>query len=153
LTEQCNCQWKWPEITANDFNTSALIHLWPFYRSTCISQYPHLPRYQLEDSAGAKFMARIPLLTWSLAHSVYEEDAAIFLNAHTHNHFTTLDFVRDNPGELVPEETFTHSFMHKVSNLYIYINNAEIRSSSVSLVTNHYILKVADAKRSHSHES
>jgi len=31
---------------------------------------------------------------------------------HTHTHTTiydSLDFVRDNPGELVPEETFTHS--------------------------------------------
>jgi len=27
----------------------------------------------------------------------------------TRNHFMALDFVRDNPGEPVPEETFTHS--------------------------------------------
>jgi len=27
---------------------------------------------------------------------------------HSHNHFTALDFVRDNPGEPVPEETFIH---------------------------------------------
>jgi len=30
-------------------------------------------------------------------------------HTHTHNRFTALDFVRDNPGEPVPEETFTHS--------------------------------------------
>ena len=29
-------------------------------------------------------------------------------NTHKHNCFTALDFVWDNPGELVPEETFTH---------------------------------------------
>ena len=30
---------------------------------------------------------------------------------HTHNHFTALDFARDNSDELVPEETFTHSHL------------------------------------------
>jgi len=30
-----------------------------------------------------------------------------FYHAHTHNHF--MDFVRDNPGESVPKETFIHS--------------------------------------------
>jgi len=33
-------------------------------------------------------------------------------HTHTHNPFyNSLDFVRDNPGELVPEETFTHSHL------------------------------------------
>jgi len=33
-------------------------------------------------------------------------------HTHTHNHFTAvLDFVRDNQGEPVPEETFTHSHL------------------------------------------
>jgi len=29
-------------------------------------------------------------------------------HTHTHSHFTAMDFVRDNPGEPVPEETLTH---------------------------------------------
>jgi len=29
--------------------------------------------------------------------------------SHTQPHYGPLDFVWDNPGELVPEETFTHS--------------------------------------------
>jgi len=29
-------------------------------------------------------------------------------HARTHNRFTALDFIRDNQGELVPKETFTH---------------------------------------------
>jgi len=29
-------------------------------------------------------------------------------HTHTHNRFMAMDFVRDNPGEPVPEETFTH---------------------------------------------
>jgi len=32
-------------------------------------------------------------------------------NTHTHNHFSALDSLRDTPGELVPEETFTHSHL------------------------------------------
>jgi len=32
--------------------------------------------------------------------------------AHTDNHFTALDFVQDNLGELVPEETFTLHTCH-----------------------------------------
>jgi len=34
-------------------------------------------------------------------------------NTHTHTHtqlfYGSMDFVQNNPGELVPEETFTHS--------------------------------------------
>jgi len=32
-------------------------------------------------------------------------------HTHTHNHFMAVEFVRDNPGEPVPEETFTHSHL------------------------------------------
>jgi len=36
-------------------------------------------------------------------------------HTHTHTHiqliYGSLDFVWDNPGELVPEETFTHSHL------------------------------------------
>jgi len=31
--------------------------------------------------------------------------------AHTHTFYGSLDFVRDKPGEPVPEETFTHSHL------------------------------------------
>jgi len=31
-----------------------------------------------------------------------------FTHTHTAHTQPSLDFVRDNPGELVPEETFTH---------------------------------------------
>jgi len=37
---------------------------------------------------------------------------------HTHTHtavLRSLDFVRDDPGELVPEETFTHSYLSWLS--------------------------------------
>jgi len=30
-------------------------------------------------------------------------------HTHTHNHFTTLNFLQYNPGQPVPAETFTHS--------------------------------------------
>jgi len=30
---------------------------------------------------------------------------------HTHNRFMALDFVRDNPVEPLPEETFIHSHL------------------------------------------
>jgi len=37
------------------------------------------------------------------------------IHTHTHTHtqpfYGSLDFVRDNPGELVPEETFIHSHL------------------------------------------
>jgi len=29
-------------------------------------------------------------------------------HTHTQPFYGSMDFVRDNPGELVPEETFTH---------------------------------------------
>jgi len=32
-------------------------------------------------------------------------------NTHTQLFYTSMDFVRDNPGEPVPEETFTHSHL------------------------------------------
>jgi len=32
-------------------------------------------------------------------------------HTHTHNHFTAVWIVWDNPGEPVPEETFTHSHL------------------------------------------
>jgi len=32
-------------------------------------------------------------------------------HTHIHNHFTAVDFVRHNLGELVPEETFTNSHL------------------------------------------
>jgi len=35
----------------------------------------------------------------------------ISLITHTQPFYTSWDFVRDNPGELVPEETFTHSHL------------------------------------------
>jgi len=37
--------------------------------------------------------------------------ARMHKHTHTHNHFMALDFVRDNLGEPVPEETFTHSYL------------------------------------------
>jgi len=33
-------------------------------------------------------------------------------NIYTHNCFMALDFVQDNPGQLIPQETFTHSVTH-----------------------------------------
>ena len=45
----------------------------------------------------------------------------LFIHAHTHTHthththsqsfYGSMDFVQDNPGEPVPEETFTHSHL------------------------------------------
>ena len=50
-----------------------------------------------------------------------EHGSTLISNTHTHTHTRThthtqpfygsMDFARDNPGELVPEETFTHSHL------------------------------------------
>jgi len=39
----------------------------------------------------------------------------IFKLTHTQPFYGSLDFVREDPGELVPEETFTHSFFVVIS--------------------------------------
>jgi len=41
-------------------------------------------------------------------------------HTHIHNYFTALDFVQDNPGEPVPEETFTH--MYNSDRIYNTVN-------------------------------
>ena len=33
----------------------------------------------------------------------------LIMHTHTQPFYSSVEFVRDNPGELVPEETFTHS--------------------------------------------
>jgi len=45
----------------------------------------------------------------SLFVKLYKFSKIHCVMAHTHNCFTALDFIWDNPGEPVPEETFTHS--------------------------------------------
>ena len=52
--------------------------------------------------------------SWSCSWSLSE-----FLLTHTQPFYGTLDFVRDNPGEPVPEETFTHSHSSWSSNIPI----------------------------------
>jgi len=49
---------------------------------------------------------------------------------HTHNRFTALDSVRDNPGEPVPEETFTHSHL-SWSSIILYLLNPFIINNSI----------------------
>ena len=39
------------------------------------------------------------------------DDTHTHTHTHTHNRFTALDFVQENTGEPVPEETFTHSHL------------------------------------------
>jgi len=44
----------------------------------------------------------------------------MIINKHTqtqtHNRYGSMDFVRDNPGEPVPEETLTHSINKQNTN-------------------------------------
>jgi len=54
---------------------------------------------------------------------------------HTHNHFTALEFVRDNPGEPVPEETFTHSHLSWSSIISIcFLHLQRSMASSVDFI-------------------
>jgi len=62
--------------------------------------------------------------------------ANLQLTEHTHTHtqpfYGSVDFVRDNPGEPVPEETFTHSHSSWSSIIPIYFLHI-IRSMASSL--------------------
>jgi len=40
-------------------------------------------------------------------------------NTHTQPFYSSMDFIRDNPGEPVPKETFTHSHPLWSSNISI----------------------------------
>jgi len=60
--------------------------------------------------------------------------------ARTHTHtqlfYSSLDFVRDNPGEPVPEETFTHSHL-SLSLVIPYLLTPSVRSMASSLFNLH----------------
>ena len=53
-------------------------------------------------------------------------------NTHTQPFYGSVDFVRDNPGEQVPEETFTHSHSSWSSNIPIFLLHL-LRSMASSL--------------------
>ena len=55
----------------------------------------------------------------------------LLLITHTQPFYGSVEFVRDNPGEPVPEETFTH--------LIVVINHPNLLSPST---TNHGILRI-----------
>jgi len=50
---------------------------------------------------------------WNLHSKILCTHARMHARMHTHTQpfYSSLDFVRDNPGELLPEETFTHSHL------------------------------------------
>ena len=53
-----------------------------------------------------------PDIVFGLELPIYSNQEAFLLNEDTHTHtqpfYGSVEFVRDNPGEPVPEETFTH---------------------------------------------
>jgi len=51
------------------------------------------------------------LLSLSSIYFAREQHKNTKEHGHTQPFYSCLDFVRDNPGELVPEETFTHSHL------------------------------------------
>jgi len=67
-------------------------------------------------------------------------------NVHTHTHtqpfYSSVDFVQDNAGTLVPEETFSHS----VSNVHILqIQSRSFRYHSTNMSYQLSVPMVADA--------
>ena len=50
---------------------------------------------------------------WHACFTFYFPCTVCITHTHTHTQpfYGSLDFVRDNPGEMVPEETFTHSHL------------------------------------------
>ena len=62
---------------------------------------------QVDQKKLAHMHARMHTHTCTYAHTR--------THAHTHTHtqpfYGSLDFVQDKPGELLPEETFTHSHL------------------------------------------
>jgi len=62
-----------------------------------------------------KLTGQNPALTHCVLCTVHSNDvsfvkiSAYILITHTQPFYGSVDFVRDNPGEPVPEETFTHS--------------------------------------------
>ena len=78
--------------------------LWPITENSC----PDIVGWQFE---GVRTPRRNNTATHARTH------------AHTHKHtqpfYGSLDFVRNNPGELAPEETFTHSHPSWSSNIPI----------------------------------
>jgi len=59
--------------------------------------------------------------SWGLTHT------------HTQPLYGSVDFVRDNPGELIPEETFTHSHLSWSSNIPLYFHHL-LQSMASSLI-------------------
>ena len=57
---------------------------------------------------------RVVILTWDVVGGTVagrESEMAARTHARTQPFYGSMDFVRDNPGEPVPEETFTHSHL------------------------------------------
>jgi len=61
--------------------------------------------------------------------TVLRHDSEHHHNTHTQPFYGSVDFVRDNPGEPVPEETFTHS--HSSWSSIIPINASQSHQSTV----------------------
>ena len=66
-------------------------------------------------------------------------EPALFFGPHTNTQpfYGSMDFVRDNPGELVPEETFTHSHLSWGHQLSLICFFHLIRSIASSLFHPH----------------
>jgi len=58
------------------------------------------------------------------------DETVDWTHTHTQTFYGSMDFVRDNPGERVPEETFTHSHLSWSSPLICFIHL--IRSTATS---------------------
>ena len=65
------------------------------------------------------FIDGVDFATWFYAHVVINQQKLSNRLNTTHTHtqllYGSMDFVWDNPGELVPEETFTHSHLSRSS--------------------------------------
>ena len=66
---------------------------------------------QGEKGVSGSFLPR--LFEWYI---VKQKGIRLVCETHTHTFYSSLDFVRDNPGELVPKGTFCHLLDFLVQN-------------------------------------
>ena len=55
-----------------------------------------------------EYYFHVELFCLWLAMSVVMVDVCLYIMSHTQPFYGSVEFVRENPGEPVPEETFTH---------------------------------------------